>query len=327
MITIRRVEPDDADAHTLWAEQQADLARRYSAPDLVMETRFPTLIASLVAYADGGDPVASLVLRWSPYPTGAGSVEIKRLWVRPAHRGHGHSKVMMGAAEAIARRAGATRIVLETGTGQPEAMALYERLGFHLIPGYGEYADADDSRCYGLDLPTRVLLLTGSMGAGKTAVSGAAHSALALRGARVAFIDADALCEAYPSPADDQRHQGLLLDALRALAPVYQGRGYGCLIVPRLLEEPGERTAIAHALAGPGGLAEVTVVRVTAPVEERVARLRARETSERWLEWAIPRTAEQDDELDALAAEDATVENIGRSPAEAAEEALDLAGW
>ncbi|MDN4483280.1 GNAT family N-acetyltransferase [Demequina lignilytica] len=327
MITIRRVAPDDPDAFALWEEQRADLARRYDDPDLVLETSFPTLIASLVGYGDDGEPIASAVLRWSPYATGEGSVEVKRVWVRPAHRGHGHSKVLMGAVEAIARRAGATSIVLETGTEQPEAMALYERLGYRAIPGFGEYKDAPDSRCYGIELPTRVLVLTGAMGAGKTAVSGAAHTAMSLRGARVAFIDADLLCEAYPSPDDDWRHQRLMNEALAALAPVYRRHGYGCLIVPRILEDAGDRAAIAHALAGPGGPAEVTVIRVTAPLDERVSRLHARETSERWLEWAIPRTAEQAEELDALAIEDASVENSGRHPAEVAEEALDLAGW
>ncbi|WP_062389558.1 GNAT family N-acetyltransferase [Demequina iriomotensis] len=327
MITIRRVAPDDADAHLLWSEQQADLARRYASPDLVLESSFPTLVASLVGYAEDGEPVASVVLRWSPYPTGEGSIEIKRLWVRPAHRGHGHSKVMMGAAEAIARKAGATRIVLETGTEQPEALGLYDRLGYSRIVPYGEYRCEPDSVCYGLELPVRVLVLTGPMGAGKTSVAESAHSVLALRGARTAFIDADTLCEAYPSPPDDMVNQALLMECLTALAPVHRRHGFGLLVIPRILEDPADRAALAHALAGPGGPAEVTVVRVTAPLEERVARLRRRETSERWLDWAVPRTAEQGDELEELALEDAVVDNAGRTPEESAAEALDAVGW
>lgn len=327
MITIRRVGPEDPDAHLLWAEQQADLARRYSAPDLVLETRFDTLLASLVGYSDQGEPVASIVLRWSPYPTGAGSLELKRLWVREAHRGHGHAKVMMGAAEGIARRAGATRLVLETGTEQPEALGLYDRLGYHRIANYGEYRHEPDSICYGLDLPTRVLAVTGAMGAGKTAVSSAAHSELARRGARTAWIDGDILCEAYPSPDGDIANTPLLIDALTALAPVYRARGYGNIVLPRVLEDPAVPGRLAHAFASDAGAAEVTVVRVAAPAEVRIARLEARETAQWWLDWARVRTVEMDAELDALGLEDASVENMDRTPQDAALELLDVAGW
>ncbi len=69
------------------------------------------------------------------------------------------------------------------------------------------------------------------------------------------------------------------------------------------------------------------MVRVTAPLEVRVERLRARETADWWLEWAVPRTAEQDDELDVAAIEDAIVDNSGRTPEETAVEALDAVGW
>jgi ribosomal protein S18 acetylase RimI-like enzyme len=41
--------------------------------------------------------------------------------------------------EDIARRLGATRIVLETGPRQPEALALYRRAGFAEIPLFGDY--------------------------------------------------------------------------------------------------------------------------------------------------------------------------------------------
>ena len=327
MITIRRVAPDHPDAHALWAEQQADLARRYGAPDLVLETSFPTLLASLVGYAEDGEPVASAVLRWSPYPTGAGSLEVKRLWVREPHRGHGHAKVMMGAAEGIARRAGATRIVLETGTEQPEALGLYDRLGYHRIDNYGEYKDEPDSICYALDLPTRVLAVTGAMGAGKTAVSSAAHTELSRRGARTAWIDGDVLCEAYPSSDGTLANAPLLVDALTALAPVYRAHGYGCIVLPRILEDASMPVRLAEAFASEAGRAEVTVARITAPAELRIARLEARETAEWWLEWARTRTVEMDAELDALALEDATVENADRTPQDAAVELLDVVGW
>ncbi len=327
MITVRRVAPDDADAHALWEEQRADLARRYHEPDLVLETRFPTLVDSLVGYAEDGEPVASIVLRWSPYPTGAGSLELKRLWVRPAHRGHGHSKVMMGAAEAIARRAGAASIVLETGTEQPEAIALYERLGYRRIAPYGEYKDAPDSVCFGMDLPTRVLVVTGSLGAGKTSVGAAIHEELAIRGTRTAFLDADALVQSYPAAPEDPANVALLHESLRALAPLHRARGIGCLVLAAALENPDDRRTFGRLMGAAGAEAEVEIVRVTAGTETRLARLAARGGSERWLAWARERTVELEDALDALGLEDAVIDTEGRAPAEAAAEALAAVGW
>lgn len=327
MITIRRVEPDDSDAFALWDEQRADLARRYDAPDLVLETRFDTLVASLVGYAEHGEPVATIVLRWSPYPTGEGSLELKRLWVRPAHRGHGHSKVMMGAAESIARRAGATRIVLETGTEQPEALALYDRLGYSRIPAYGEYRDEPDSVCFGLDLPTRVLVVTGSLGAGKTSVGAAIHEELAARGARTAFLDADALVQSYPATDQDPANLALLHESLAALAPLHRARGIGSLVLACAVEEPDERTALARTLGGTSGDAEIEMVRVTASVETRIARIEARPASARWSAWARQRTVELEELLEASVVEDVVVDTEGRTPGEAAVEALDAVGW
>ena len=122
-------------------------------------------------FSEQDEPVGTGLLRWSPFASGAGSVEVKRLYVRPEHRGHGHSRVIMGALEHAAARAGAVRIVLETGVEQPEAIALYERIGYSRIPGYGEYMDDPRSVCFAKDLPTRVLVVNGTIGAGKTSVA------------------------------------------------------------------------------------------------------------------------------------------------------------
>ena len=43
---------------------------------------------------------------------------------------------------------GYTDLQLETGTAQPEALALYEAAGWHRIPSYGRYKDDPDSVCF-----------------------------------------------------------------------------------------------------------------------------------------------------------------------------------
>ena len=67
--------------------------------------------------------------------------EIKRMYVQPSCRGQGAAKRLMDKLEEAARGAGVTRMVLETGPAQPEALGLYERHGFTRCAPYGDYGD------------------------------------------------------------------------------------------------------------------------------------------------------------------------------------------
>lgn len=72
----------------------------------------------------------------------AGTCEIKRMWTAPEHRRRGHARTVLTALQERARRAGYSCIRLETGPMQPEAVALYEGLGYRRIPPYGRYQEA-----------------------------------------------------------------------------------------------------------------------------------------------------------------------------------------
>jgi hypothetical protein len=47
-------------------------------------------------------------------------------------------------------------MVLETGTRQPEAIALYETAGYLRVPGFGFYRDEPLSRCMARSLAIRI---------------------------------------------------------------------------------------------------------------------------------------------------------------------------
>ena len=74
--------------------------------------------------------------------------EIKRMYVIPERRGTGVSRAILSALEGEARGRGWSRLVLETGDQQPDAMRFYEREGYTLIPNFGYYADSPLSVCY-----------------------------------------------------------------------------------------------------------------------------------------------------------------------------------
>jgi GNAT superfamily N-acetyltransferase len=96
----------------------------------------------LVAWRDD-EPVGCGAWR-----THGADAELKRMYTVPAARGTGVASVVLAALEEDARRAGRTRMILECGGRQPEAVALYERHGYTRIPNYGFYADAPDCLSY-----------------------------------------------------------------------------------------------------------------------------------------------------------------------------------
>ncbi len=105
----------------------------------------------LVARLDG-QPVGCGALRASKVDDAL--AEIKRMYVVPEFRGRGISRAILSELVDTARRSGYPRIRLETGTKQPEAVALYQSAGWSRIPSYGPYADSEWSMCFALDLTT-----------------------------------------------------------------------------------------------------------------------------------------------------------------------------
>ena len=80
---------------------------------------------------------------------GALSAEVKRMYVAPAGRRMGLARAMLAHLEETAAGAGADVMILETGTEQPEALALYASSGYELVEKFGHYSWSPKSRCYG----------------------------------------------------------------------------------------------------------------------------------------------------------------------------------
>ncbi len=342
-VSIAVVPWDDAGAAQLRADQQAELALLYDDEgDLTRFLPAEQMLATVTLSVDG-EVVACGALRdasahgedfgvvlsegASGDATHGGVGEIKRMYVRPDHRGRGYSRLVLSRLVEAARAAGMQRLVLETGELQAAAIGLYRRAGYRRIRNYGPYTNEADSVCYATwlvpDAATRVLVVNGTVGAGKTTIAEVVADLLRERGVPYAWIDADALRRAYPTADDDPFGQAVVLDHLEAMAGVLRRRGYRHVVLAEVIERAADRELYERAFDG----AELVVVRLDASEATRLARLTAREPDP-WREWHLARTVELAAILESAGVDDAVVDNDGARPLrDVAAQVLVAAGW
>ncbi|MFD9435176.1 GNAT family N-acetyltransferase [Streptomyces sp. NPDC060002] len=154
-MNIRPVAFDHPDAVKLNDEVQAEYHERYGdgGDATVLEPsdfQRPRGVY-LIAYDELDRPVATGGWRGQDDDGEGhedGDAELKRMFVIREMRGRGLAKRMLTALEEDARAAGRVRMVLETGTEQPEAIALYTSSGYAPCTKFGYYREYENSRCY-----------------------------------------------------------------------------------------------------------------------------------------------------------------------------------
>ncbi|NXY95772.1 GNAT family N-acetyltransferase [Streptomyces sp. BR123] len=153
-IDLRAVPYDHPDAIRLNDQVQLEYQVRYDgegdATFLDPAMFLPPQGLYLVAYDTSGTPVATGGWRTQDRNDEGyadGDAELKRMYVVPGARGLGLARRILAELEADARAAGRTRMVLETGDKQPEAIALYLSSGYALTEKFGYYRAYESSRC------------------------------------------------------------------------------------------------------------------------------------------------------------------------------------
>lgn len=92
----------------------------------------------------GTEPITCGCLR--PFQDSA-SVELKRMFVKKEYRGKGYSKEIVRELLRWSKEMNFETVCLETGVKQPEAVNLYEKMGFVRTEPYGEYIGNPESIC------------------------------------------------------------------------------------------------------------------------------------------------------------------------------------
>ncbi len=95
--------------------------------DAIFQPNIRFFVARIAAVAVGCGGVALF----------ADFAEVKRMYVRPTHRGRGVADAVLVRLEGEARAAGLGVLRLETGKRQPEALKFYSRVGFRPCAAFG----------------------------------------------------------------------------------------------------------------------------------------------------------------------------------------------
>jgi GNAT superfamily N-acetyltransferase len=149
MIKIVRTDSDNQDFKKLVKLLDKDLAKVdgddhafYSQFNKISNIRY-VVLASEDERPSGCGAIKEFV---------PGTMEIKRMYVKPEFRRKGIAAAILTELENWARELSCTKCILETGRRQPEAIGLYKKAGYKSIPNYGQYDGVENSVCFEKDL-------------------------------------------------------------------------------------------------------------------------------------------------------------------------------
>jgi GNAT superfamily N-acetyltransferase len=149
ILKIVRTSSDNPDFKELVKLLDAELAERDGAdhPFYAQYNKIDKIKFAVVAY-ENGKPVSCGAIKEYSNDT----MEIKRMYTLPESRGRGIAVKVLSDLENWTKELSFERCILETGKKQPEAIALYKKNGYKLIPNYGQYAEVENSLCFKKEL-------------------------------------------------------------------------------------------------------------------------------------------------------------------------------
>jgi len=145
MITCIKTDSDNADFQELVHALDAYLAV-IDGEDHAFYHQFNKIdsLKQAVVIYDDAIPVACGAFK--PYTEDC--IEIKRMYVLPQKRGKGIASILLCELEEWGRALKYKRAILETGKKQADAIALYSKNGYSIIPNFGQYANVENSVCF-----------------------------------------------------------------------------------------------------------------------------------------------------------------------------------
>lgn len=145
MYTIKRTHSNEFDFQQLVSELDKNLAlKNGDSNDFFAQFNQIELIKNVVVVYEADLAVGCGAIK--PYESG--TMEIKRMFVRPEKRGRGIAGIVLHELQEWSKELGCQKCILETGDQMTEAIGLYKKFQFKIIPNYGPYANVESSICF-----------------------------------------------------------------------------------------------------------------------------------------------------------------------------------
>jgi putative acetyltransferase len=149
MLRLLRTDSDNPDFRALVKQLDEWLAYIDGADNLFYAklNKIDKIRNAVVAF-EGDKPIGCGAVR----PFSDDEMEVKRMFTVPEYRKKGVAREILSELERWSGDLGYQKCILETGKRQPEAIALYKKMGYRPIPNYGEYAGVENSVCFEKEL-------------------------------------------------------------------------------------------------------------------------------------------------------------------------------
>lgn len=145
MLELVRTDSSNPDFQNLVAELDKELSIRNGESNAfyMQFNKIDGLNHVVLAYLNNVPVACGAIKQYD-----ADTMEVKRMYVQPNHRGHGIAKTVLLELEKWALEMSYKKCILETGLMQPEAIALYHKCNYRIIPNYGQYIGDEKSVCF-----------------------------------------------------------------------------------------------------------------------------------------------------------------------------------
>lgn len=143
-IEVLRTDRGNCDFNRLVRLLDDDLEGRYGALQKQFDAhnKVDHILDAVVVYREGSPVACGAIKEYD-----SSSIELKHIFVMKEYRNQGLAGLLVKKLEDIAKERGYRYAILETGTGQPEAIGLYKKHGYEVMENYSPYAGNSNSIC------------------------------------------------------------------------------------------------------------------------------------------------------------------------------------